>query len=550
LIQAALHHFPRIRSQLITALLVAGFVLVQAPLWRPAGAQSGLADAAQPSHNPLLEKAALHAREAVLVSKPLLLTVGKSTILESEGSIERVSIANPELAETLAISPHELLVNGRAPGQTTLIVWQKDGARLVFDMTVASNPARIEAVRREIKRELGDQNVDVSYSNDTVFLRGTVKNLTNSDRAVSIAATLGKTINLLNVNVPEGEAQVLIKVKFVDVDRTATSQLGWNLFSTGAGNTLGSLTTSQFSPPVVTGRSTGANFSLSDALNLFVFRPDLNLGATIQALESKNLLQILAEPNVLAIDGKKASFIAGGEFPFPTVQGGAAAGAVTISFRKFGVSIDFVPHITARGTIRLQVTPEVSSLDYANSVVVSGFTIPALSTRRVQTEVELQSGQSFVIAGMLDNREAETLSKIPGLSSIPYLGKLFESRTRTRNHSELLVMVTPELVRPIPAGKTAPQLEMPMQFMTGVRTDAPRTPGVAITGVVPVESLTESLPVEDLIEMNRRQRSETPTPPRIELVLPLQGNPSANPQTASPASAPLVTTNPAQSSQE
>lgn len=536
----------RVRSRLISALGVGAFVLIQAPLWKPADAQSVNSSAA-PAVAQTAANASLHAREAILEPKPLALTVGKSTILESEGSIERVSVANPDLAETLAISPHELLVNGKAPGQTTLIIWQRDGARLVFDLTVASNPARIDAVRREMKRELGDQNVDVSYSNDTIFLRGTVKNLTVSDRAVSIASTLGKTVNLLNVNVPEGEAQILIKVKFVDVDRTASSQLGWNLFSTGAGNTLGSITTSQFSPPVISGKTTGASFSLSDALNLFIYRPDLNLGATIQALESKNLLQILAEPNVLAIDGKKASFIAGGEFPFPTVQGGASAGAVTISFRRFGVSIDFVPHITARGTIRLQVTPEVSSLDYANSVVVSGFTIPALSTRRVQTEVELQSGQSFVIAGMLDNRAAETFSKIPGLSSIPLLGKLFESRTRTRNHSELLVMVTPELVRPIPANKPVPLLDMPLNFITGVRTSVPRTPGTDETGPVPVASVTDSLPVEDLIQMNKRQQSETPAPPPIQLVVPLPGTPSNVPQ--GPV-APLVTTAPAQTSQE
>ena len=536
----------RVRSRLISAFGVGAFVLIQAPLWKPADAQSSNSSAAQAGPQ-AAASVSPHAREAILEPKPLALTVGKSTILESEGSIERVSVANPDLAETLAISPHELLVNGKAPGQTTLIIWQRDGARLVFDLTVASNPARIDAVRREMKRELGDQNVDVSYSNDTIFLRGTVKNLTVSDRAVSIASTLGKTVNLLNVNVPEGEAQILIKVKFVDVDRTASSQLGWNLFSTGAGNTLGSITTSQFSPPVITGKTTGASFSLSDALNLFIYRPDLNLGATIQALESKNLLQILAEPNVLAIDGKKASFIAGGEFPFPTVQGGASAGAVTISFRRFGVSIDFVPHITARGTIRLQVTPEVSSLDYANSVVVSGFTIPALSTRRVQTEVELQSGQSFVIAGMLDNRAAETFSKIPGLSSIPLLGKLFESRTRTRNHSELLVMVTPELVRPIPANKPIPLLDMPLNFITGVRTSVPRTPGTDETGPVPVASVTDSLPVEDLIQMNKRQQSETPAPPPIQLVVPLPGTPSNVPQ--GPV-APLVTTAPAQTSQE
>src|ERR1035438_1386037 len=166
------------------------------------------------------------------------------------------------------------------------------------------------------------------------------------------------------------------------------------LLSTGAGNTVGQVTTGQFGPAVPNVQGNAVQFTLSDALNIFLFRSDLNLGALIKALEARNLLQMLAEPNVLAINGKPASFVAGGEFPFPVVQGGAVAGAVTIQFREYGVRINFLPVVTPRGSIRLQVAPEVSSLDYANALQFQGFTIPALATRKVQTQVELESGQS------------------------------------------------------------------------------------------------------------------------------------------------------------
>ena len=240
----------------------------------------------------------------------------------------------------------------------------------------------------------------------------------SAERAAAIAATLGKVVNLLHVVTPPEEPQILLKVRFADVDRSVSSQLGINLFSMGAANTIGGMSTQQYAPPLIRCRA-GAGYpvtaTLTNALNLFLFRPDLNLGATIEALEAKNLLQILAEPNVMAMNGKPASFISGGEFPVPVVQGGANIGAVTIQFREFGVKLNFLPTITPRGTIRLQVAPEVSSLDYSNGIVLNGFTVPALDTRKVQTEVELENGQSFAIAGLLDKNINETLDKIPGI---------------------------------------------------------------------------------------------------------------------------------------
>ena len=441
----------------------------------------------------------------------LVVTVGKSLILDCPVDLRRISVANVDLADALAVNPREVLINGKAPGETSVIIWQQDGGRAFYDLRVRPSTARLEAVRRQVEQELPRQDVSLAVENDTVFLRGTVKDLSSAGRALSMAATLGKVVNLLRVEVPPASAQILLKVRFADVDRAATSALGVNLLSTGATGTVGQVTTGQFGPAIPQVQPNGVTFTLSDALNIFLFRPDLNLGTLIKALENKNLLELLAEPNVLAIDGKPASFVAGGEFPFPVVQGGATAGSVTIQFREYGVRINFLPHVTPRGTIRLQVAPEVSSLDFANALQFQGYTIPALATRRVETEVELESGQSFVIAGLLDNNITESLNKIPGLGDIPLLGKLFQSRSRTRNNSELMVLITPELVRPLPAGVAPPKIHMPAEFLKGGAQEAPRTPGAQVTGPVPAPVVPKDIPIEQLLELEK-QREAAPDP--------------------------------------
>jgi pilus assembly protein CpaC len=284
------------------------------------------------------------------------------------------------------------------------------------------------------------------------------------------------------------------------VDRGVGTDLGLNLASTAL-NQDASITTGQYNGLTVDQAGT---FSLSDALNIFLFRKDLNLGATIKALESKRLLETLAEPNVMAIDGKPASFLSGGEFPYPMVQGGAGVGAVTIAFREYGIRINFLPVITPRGTIRLQVAPEVSALDYANAVTFEGFTIPALSTRKIKTEVELESGQSFVIAGLLDNTMTETLNRIPGLANIPLLGKLFQSRARSKDNTELLVIVTPEVVRPIPAGQPVPALNYPQPLMKANSPVPMQQPGIEKTGPVPAQATAKSIPFEQLVQPQKQ----------------------------------------------
>ena len=239
--------------------------------------------------------------------------------------------------------------------------------------------------------------------------------------------------------------------------------------------------------------------------------------AAIQALASKSLLEMLAEPTVPAINGKPASFVAGGEFPFPMVQPGSngSSSVITISWREYGIRLNFLPIITPRGTIRLQVAPEVSSLDYTHAVTVAGTTVPALSTRRVSTEIELQSGQSFVIAGLLDNQTTDNFSKIPGIGDIPILGKLFQSKTISRTNSELLVIVTPEIVRPIPEGQPVPDLNYPQTFLPNNTTASPlHHPGMSTTGAVPVTPPTHTVPLEQLVQQ------------------PLQGTPAAAPNPA------------------
>ncbi len=448
-------------------------------------------------------------------SNDLFVAVGKSALVDVARPIVRIAVGLGDVAEATAVSPSEVLVNGKSSGETSLIIWENGGGRQFFNVTVrpgaGADNDRIEGLRRELRTELPGQAVRVSMENGMVFLRGTVKDLNSSDRAVQVASTAGKVVNLLYVAVPPQEPQILLKVRFASVDRTLENQLGANLFSLGGGNTIGSLTTQQFSPPAITVPSPGipTTATMSNLLNLFIFRPDLNLGATIEGLETRGLIQVLAEPNVLAANGKQASFLAGGEFPYPVVQGvtGVGTGAVTIQFQEFGVRLNFIPTITPRNTIRLQVAPEVSSLDFTNGVTISGFTVPGIDVRRVKTEVELSQGQSFAIGGLLDNRETETLSKIPFIGSIPILGMFFQSMQRTKTNTELIVIVTPEIVYPIQSGAPLPALKYPVPFLPPNTGIPMHTPEASVTGGKPLPPSPQTIPVEKLIES---MKPETP----------------------------------------
>jgi pilus assembly protein CpaC len=443
----------------------------------------------------------------------LSLAVGKSVVLDLARPVTRIVVGMGDFAVAQAVSPTQILLSGKAPGETSLIIWDQSGGRQFFNVSVrpsnfASNDM-LDGVRRELRAELPGQNVRVSQDNGMIFLRGTVTNLNSSERAFTIASTAGKVVNLLNVNVPAAEPQILLKVRFASIDRTKEKQLGINIFSTGFGNTVGSVTTGQYTPTIPTIAGSGGTVGSVTPLNLFAFYPGINLGATIQALEQRGLAELLAEPNVLARNGHQASFLAGGEYPYPVAQSGATGGAsapITIQYKQYGIVLAFLPTITNRGTIRLQVAPEVSALDYANSVNIGGASVPALTIRRVKTEVELSDGQSFVIGGLLDNRETANFEKIPFLGDIPILGKFFQSMQRTKTNTELIVIVTPEIVNPIDATTPLPELKYPEGFMPPNSPIPMHTPDTKVAGTAPPPP-PATIPVEKLIES---QKPETP----------------------------------------
>jgi pilus assembly protein CpaC len=368
------------------------------------------------------------------------------------------------------------MVNAKTPGHTTLVIWETGSDPARYEIEVAKDNSDWDSFRKLIEENADGGAVTVTGSGDTIVLAGSVKSADDSKRLAGLAQTRAKTvINLLKTPPPPDPRQILLQVKFAAVDRTALTQVGFNLFSLN-GKMIGGTGTEQFTPPrftAISGATPDTNtVNFSDLLNLFAFRPDLNIGATIKALEEHDLLQILAEPNLICEEGKDASFLAGGSFPFPTITttptGGATAPVITVQFKPYGVKLDFTPTITPQGGINLKVAPEVSSLDFTNAVTLQGFTIPSLAQRRAETEVLLKDGESFAIAGLIDQQVVETMNKVPGLGDIPILGKLFRSRSTHKSNDELLVLITPHLVRPLSPDEKAKLPDMPAAFLPAV----------------------------------------------------------------------------------
>jgi pilus assembly protein CpaC len=394
--------------------------------------------------------------------------VGKSVVINLQAPVTRVLSSNPTVIDTLATSPTQIVVEGKAAGSSSLILWDSAGHSQMLDVTVDVN---ITHLRTAIEQTFPNETINVQSDGAHLILTGTVSDPKIVEDVAKMAGGYSSgVVNSLTV-APVHEQQVLLEVKFAEVDRTKLQQFGVNFFSTGATNTIGSVTTGQFSPPTLTTSGTGgsvanASVTVPDPLNFFAFRPDINLGVTIRDLENKSVLQILAEPNLLALNGQKASFLAGGEFPVPIVQGGTNVGVVTIQFRPFGVRLDFTAFVGKDRVVRLHVNPEVSTLDFSNAAVLNGFTVPALSTRRAETEIELKDGQSFGIAGLLDNRAQVQMSKIPGIGDIPILGNFFKTRQVNRSNSELLVLVTPHIVDPVKVSSPPPAVPgNPIKFL-------------------------------------------------------------------------------------
>lgn len=425
----------------------------------------------------LLVCAALWAADST-APRNLTMTLGRGELLQFATEVQRVAVSEPKIADAVVVSPHEVMVNAKGIGKATLIIWEGSSAPIRYNVNVTPDLTTLDNLKVEIVKSLPNSAVTVTGNEETLVLTGVAKSPAEAKRAESLASTFSKkVVNLLEVPPPVEPKQILLQVKFASVDRVGLSELGFNIFSRNS-TTLGTTGTQQFPGPRFSQLQfqnqdfSNSSLNFSDLLNIFVFRPDLNIGGTIRALQSRNLLQILAEPNLIVIEGKEANFLAGGEFPFPTIQatttGGATAPVITVQFKRFGVELGFTPTVTPQGSIHLKVAPAVTSLDYTNSVTLQGYLIPAISARRAETEVILKDGESFAIAGLIDNRVIQTIAKLPWLGDMPVLGNLFKSRSTRKSTDELLVVITPRFVKAVPAGEEIALPDRPESWLPKV----------------------------------------------------------------------------------
>lgn len=443
--------------------------------------------AATPAQPP--QTGASQAAQQPETPQVLHLLVGRSLVITSPTKIKRVSLADPNIAEVDVVTPYQVVVNGKSPGGVSLILWDEAGQSQSFEVSVDID---VLGLAQKIHEVFPSEPVQIETSGSVVMLSGKVSSAAVADKILEVVKnSVPKVTSLMEV--PRApEAEVALQVRFADVNRSAIQQLGINLVRTFGSNMPMSVSTQQFAPPelgsltstttsgsTTTTSTSGQNtFTLSDLLNIFIYRPDINLGATIKALQANNLLQILAEPNLLTQSGKEASFLAGGQFPYPVVQSvsSGTSGAITIQFKEYGIRLGFTPTVTQDGLIHLKVQPEVSSLDYSNAVTLQGFTIPALQTDRVESEMDLRDGQSFAIAGLLDNRVIKQFEKIPGIGDIPILGKLFQSQTLNKSDNELLIVVTPHIVHPLSQAELPQGPSFPVPFLRPVTPEVQKPP--------------------------------------------------------------------------
>ena len=418
----------------------------------------------------------VQSRPQPVASDPLqkvTLTAGRSTVLPTDFEITRISITNPAIADATVVEPREILIDGKAPGTVSLIVWGPS-RRAHYDVVV--DPG-VSPLQRQLQALFPGEDIQVNETADAVILTGRASDNRVMLRAAEIAeavAPKAKVINMLQLPGGTGTQQIMLQVRVAEVNRRAITEVGAALFTgaTGRKDVVARGTTQQFAAPdytdlkntYVDGKLTESSgeVTFSDFMNLFVFSNQYNIGTLIKALQSRGDLQSLAEPNLIAYNGQEASFLAGGEIPVPVSQG--VTGQVSIQWKEFGVRLTFRPTI-AGDTIRLKVKPEVSSLVFANGITLGGYRMPALTTRRADTDVELRDGQSFAIAGLMNNSSQETREAIPLLSRLPVIGNLFKSRASNRERTELLVLVTPHLVVPLTPDQVPPLPIVPGKFL-------------------------------------------------------------------------------------
>jgi pilus assembly protein CpaC len=447
-----------------TPVVPAASVPVPAPVASPAASHGALEVAQLPDSTTPLSSSTLS------VSQPLHILVGQSVFVTTVSRLKRVYVSDPLVVDSFTSSPRQIVVTGKIPGVSSLILWDEAGNSATYWV---SSDVNVGSLQKEIHEALPNDNIRVEGQQDRVSLSGTVWSDASAGAAVKLASLYTKNVvNSVIVRQLHG-SQVKLKVQIIEIDRSKLAQFGINLFSQG--KNTGSTTTGQF-PSTQTytpGSATApATLTSSNPLNLLFYNFDVNFGFTLQDLQNKNIAQILAEPTITTLSGQKASFLAGGEFPFPVVQGSSGGlTSITIQFRPYGVKLEFTPFVNDDGTIQLKVAPEVSALDYTNAVTISGYTIPAISTRRADTQVELRDGQSFAISGLLDHRTTDIFSKMPGIGDVPVLGQLFRSKNVNHSTVELMVVVTPMLIDPL-TDTTSPALpKLPVPLLDPTQFD-------------------------------------------------------------------------------
>jgi pilus assembly protein CpaC len=370
-------------------------------------------------------------------------------------------------------------------------VWERSGGLRRYEIVVQRDLGHLNDQMREL---FPGESIDAQSSGKGMVLSGSVSSKDISDKAKTVAGgyvdKAEEVVNLLRIQESTASNQVLLQVRFAEVSRSAITDLGSSLFTGAAGykNVLARSTTTTPAPTFDTTDQANPKLVFSDFLNLFLFDTKHQLGTVIKALQTKGQFQSLAEPNLVAESGKEASFLAGGEFPVPIAQGSGTGVVVSVAYKEFGVRLSFTPVINGN-RVHLKVKPEVSTLDFANGVLLQGFRIPALSTRRTETELELEDGQTFAIAGLINNSMNTTLQKIPGIGDIPILGLLFKSKAASKDQTELVVMITPHILPRNSPGVTATLPRTPETFLPAVpanKTVAPLppafTPGRAWSG--------------------------------------------------------------------
>ena len=384
-------------------------------------------------------------------SVPVNVLVGQSRVINFDRPVGRFSVSNPEIAEAILVTPDQVIVNGKAFGQVNFIAWeQSSGQYLVFDVYVRANLSLIDS---QIRALFPKDDIRLSQANGSVVLSGSVTDPRVAAQVQSVVEAAGfKTVNMLASPV-KNAVQVQLQVRVAEVSRNRMRDYGTS-FMTGKNGTA-TYSNSGAGPSNLQDFNTADHLiqsTVSSALNIFLLNNPAGVAAMLRAVRQTGNTRILAEPNLIAMDGQQASFLAGGEFPVPVVQGGGSGGgnnSVSIVFKEYGVRLNFKPTIIDEDHIRLEMEPEVSTIDFANGVKFGGFVIPGLRTRRAKTGIELRDGQSFALAGLLNNNEIQSFSKIPVISEVPILGSLFKSKSFQKEETELMFIVTAQLVKPL-----------------------------------------------------------------------------------------------------